>query len=77
VLASHDLHNHFQEAHRAMMPLSPNLALQRAGTDKLLGRGRPSPEHGLAPRARVLMRRRAVAELGSYAASERPRSFWS
>jgi hypothetical protein len=32
---------------------------------KVLSRGRPSPARGLAPRARVLMRRRAVAELGS------------
>jgi hypothetical protein len=39
--------------------------LQRTGTHKVLGRGRPSPAHGLLSRARVLMRRRAVAELGS------------
>src|SRR5690606_31606745 len=32
---------------------------------KVLGRGRPSEERGLAPRARVLKRTRAVAELSS------------
>jgi hypothetical protein len=44
---------------------APNLALQRSGTYKVLGRGRPSPAHGLVPRARVLIRWRAAAELGS------------
>jgi hypothetical protein len=45
---------------------APNSALQRTGTHKVLGRGRPSLclTHGRW-RARVLMRRRAVAELGS------------
>jgi hypothetical protein len=43
---------------------SPNKSLQRAGTHKVLGRGRPSAEN--APerwRARVLKWRRAAAEL--------------
>ena len=44
----------------------PNSALQRAGTHKVLGRGRPS--HGGTRerwRARVLIGWRAAAELGS------------
>jgi hypothetical protein len=45
--------------------LPPNSALQRAGTHKVLGRGRPKPAQGLLPRARVLIRWRAAAELGS------------
>jgi hypothetical protein len=44
---------------------APNSASQRSGTHKVLGRGRPSPAHGLLPRARVLTRWRAAAELGS------------
>jgi hypothetical protein len=44
---------------------SPNSALQRAGTHKVLGRGRPSAESTRALRARVLSGRRAAAELGS------------
>jgi hypothetical protein len=43
----------------------PNQALQRAGTHKVLGRGRPSLPRGVLPRARVLMRWRAVADLCS------------
>jgi hypothetical protein len=46
-------------------PGSPNSALQRTGMHKVLGRGRPSLTRGLAPRARVLIGWRAVAELGS------------
>jgi len=45
---------------------APNSALQRAGTHKVLGRGRPS--HGGSRerlRARVLIGWRAAAELGS------------
>jgi hypothetical protein len=42
---------------------SPNKSLQRAGTHKVLGRGRPSVVHIRALRARVLKRRRAAAEL--------------
>jgi hypothetical protein len=49
----------------ACLFVSPNSALQRAGTHKVLGRGRPSPARGLLPRARVLKGQRAVAELGS------------
>jgi hypothetical protein len=50
--------------------MAPNSALQRAGTHKVLGRGRPS-RGGTRERwrARVLMGRRAAAELGSYANS--------
>jgi hypothetical protein len=43
----------------------PNSALQRSGTHKVLGRGRPSLSRGLLPRARVLIRWRAAAELDS------------
>ena len=46
--------------------VSANSALQRAGTHKVLGRGRPShsgPRERF--RARVLKRLRAAAELGS------------
>jgi hypothetical protein len=45
-------------------PVSPNKSLQRSGTHKLLGRGRPSAESTRALRARVLKWRRAAAELG-------------
>jgi hypothetical protein len=48
-----------------MAHMTPNSALQRAGAHKVLGRGRPSPARGLMPRARVLIRWRAAAELGS------------
>jgi hypothetical protein len=41
----------------------PNKSLQRAVTDKVLGRGRPSAERTRALRARVLKGRRAAAEL--------------
>ncbi len=44
--------------------MSANKTLQRSGTHKVLGRGRPSAE--ITPerwRARVLKGRRAVAEL--------------
>jgi hypothetical protein len=43
---------------------SPNKSLQRSGTHKVLGRGRPSLERTRALRARVLKGQRAVAELG-------------
>mgnify|MGYP001096584893 CR=1 FL=1 len=51
---------------RRVCAVSPNSALQRAGTHKVLGRGRPilCASHGRWP-ARVLMRWRAVAELCS------------
>jgi hypothetical protein len=42
---------------------APNKSLQRAVTDKVLGRGRPSAESTQALRARVLRGRRAAAEL--------------
>jgi hypothetical protein len=45
------------------MTLSPNKSLQRSGTHKLLGRGRPSAGSTRALRARVLKCRRAAAEL--------------
>jgi hypothetical protein len=47
--------------------LSPNKSLQRAGTHKVLGRGRPSAERTRALRARVLRGRRAAAELSRQA----------
>jgi hypothetical protein len=43
----------------------PNSTLQRTGTHKVLGRGRPSQERTRALRARVLMDQWPVAELGS------------
>jgi hypothetical protein len=48
-----------------VLAVPPNSALQRSGTHKVLGRGRPSLPRGLLPRARVLMRWRAAAELDS------------
>jgi len=42
---------------------APNKSLQRSGTHKVLGRGRPSAERTRALRARVLKGRRAAAEL--------------
>ena len=43
----------------------PNKSLQRSGTHKVLGRGRPSAENAHGHwRARVLKGWRAVAELG-------------
>jgi hypothetical protein len=51
-------------ASRNLLHGSPNKSLQRSGTHKVLGRGRPSLERTRALRARVLKGRRAVAELG-------------
>jgi hypothetical protein len=48
-----------------LVPSPPNSALQRAGTHKVLGRGRTSLPRSLVPRARVLIGWRAAAELGS------------
>jgi hypothetical protein len=45
-------------------PVSPNKSLQRSGTHKLLGRGRPVFRGTHRPAARVLKRTRAAAELG-------------
>ena len=42
---------------------SPNKSLQRAGTHRVLGRGRPSLALISLSRARVLLAQRAVAEL--------------
>ncbi len=42
---------------------APNKSLQRSGTHKLLGRGRPVPCVTYRPFARVLKRTRAAAEL--------------
>jgi hypothetical protein len=44
--------------------VSPNKSLQRSGTHKLLGRGRPVLCGTHPPAARVLKRTRAAAELG-------------
>jgi hypothetical protein len=49
---------------------SPNSALQRTGTHKVLGRGRVRVMRSPFPRARVLIRRRAAAELDSQATSQ-------
>jgi hypothetical protein len=48
---------------RALCSMSPNKSLQRSGTHKVLGRGRPSAERTRALRARVLKGQRAAAEL--------------
>jgi hypothetical protein len=45
--------------------MPPNSALQRTGMHKVLGRGRARVLRLSASRARVLMRWRAAAELGS------------
>jgi hypothetical protein len=50
-------------AKRHVVQAPPNKSLQRSGTHKLLGRGRPSRERTRALRARVLRGRRAAAEL--------------
>jgi len=42
---------------------APNKSLQRSGTHKVLGRGRPSQERTRALRARVLRGQRPAAEL--------------
>ncbi len=52
--------------------VSPNKSLQRSGTHKLLGRGRPSAERTRALRARVLEGRRAAAELCHWATWRHP-----
>jgi hypothetical protein len=44
------------------MPVSPNKPLQRAGSDKVLGRGRGEVVPEQVRRARVLKHTRAVAE---------------
>jgi hypothetical protein len=49
---------------RPYVTAPPNKSLQRSGTHKVLGRGRPSAEITRALRARVLKGRRAAAELG-------------
>jgi hypothetical protein len=48
-----------------MTSMPPNLALQRAGTHKVLGRGRFGVMLEQVMRARVLRGWRAVAELSS------------
>ncbi len=57
-----------QDTREELVPLStlsPNKSLQRSGTHKVLGRGRPSAEIAHERwRARVLKGRRAAAELG-------------
>ena len=51
--------------HSLNLSPSPNLALQRTGTHKMLGRGRLGVVLEQVMRARVLIRLRAVAELSS------------
>jgi hypothetical protein len=46
-----------------MNRLSPNKSLQRSVNHKVLGRGRDVPASWRTPRARVLKRTRAAAEL--------------
>jgi hypothetical protein len=45
-----------------MCTVSPNKPMQRAGTHKVLGRGRPMFSHSQVCLARVLNCRRAVAD---------------
>jgi hypothetical protein len=52
-----------QSAMKDAPQVRPNKSLQRSGTHKVLGRGRPSAESTRALRARVLRGRRAAAEL--------------
>jgi hypothetical protein len=47
--------------------MTPNKHMQRAGTDKVLGRGRSGVLLSQVPRARVLTRRRAGADVDRYA----------
>jgi hypothetical protein len=54
--------------------VSPNKPMQRAGTDKVLGRGRLNVVHEQVCRARVLSCLRAVADGCRYAALEPQRS---
>jgi hypothetical protein len=57
---------HIQDVYKTtMVARAPNQALQRAGTHKVLGRGRSGRLLEQVMRARVLMRWRAVAELCS------------
>ena len=49
------------------MSLAPNKHMLRAGTHKVLGRGRSDFVLGEVSRARVLMRRRAGADVGRWA----------
>ena len=48
--------------------MSPNKRMQRAGTHKVLGRGRSSLLQSQVPLARVLMGRRAGADVNRWAA---------
>jgi hypothetical protein len=50
-----------------MIKTSPNKPMQRAGTDKVPGRGRLSVVHEQVHHARVLNRLRAVADGGRWA----------
>jgi hypothetical protein len=52
-------------ARRQVSLVPPNSALQRSVIDKVLGRGRVRAALWRAPRARVLKRTRAAAELDS------------
>ena len=53
-----------EESVASSWPMPPNKPLQRAGSDKVLGRGRSCVVLDQALRARVLKRTRAVAERG-------------
>jgi hypothetical protein len=48
--------------------MSPNKHMQRAGMDEVLGRGRGHATLAQAGRARVLIRQRAGADVGRWAA---------
>ena len=49
------------------MRLTPNKHMQRAGTHKVLGRGRSTSVPVLVPRDRVLTGQRAGADVNRYA----------
>jgi hypothetical protein len=63
--AESTMHHGSQEGTATANRPPPNSALQRAGTHKVLGRGRSGEVLEQVMRARVLIGRRAVAELGS------------
>jgi len=52
------------EGRRPLLGTSPNKHMQRAGTHKVLGRGRGRPGVSQVGRARVLMAQRAGADVG-------------
>ncbi len=56
-----------QPIQEALVPVTPNKHMQRAGRHKVLGRGRQSLVPWLAPRARVLKGQPAGADVSRWA----------